>query len=70
VNQVHNEKMWAWKERRLTERTAHRVVKEWEEDTPTESRSSNEEEEEGEITLPPRSSPQKTPPPFIDIISR
>jgi hypothetical protein len=49
---------------------AHREAKEWGEDTPTESWSSYEEEEEGEITLPPLSSPHKTPPPFSDVATR
>jgi hypothetical protein len=39
-------------------------------DTPNESRSSYEEEEEGEITSPPLSSSCETPPSFSDIVGR
>jgi hypothetical protein len=39
------------------------------EDTPTSSRSSGEEEEEGEITLPPLSSLHITPPSLVTLLA-
>jgi hypothetical protein len=39
-------------------------------DTPSNPKSSGEEEEEGEVTPPPLSLPRETLPPFSDIISQ
>jgi hypothetical protein len=68
ANHTHNDTMRAWKQKEKARSAARRVVKEWREDTPTQS-SSSSKEEEGEVTLPPQSSPHITPPPFSDIAS-
>jgi hypothetical protein len=54
-NRAHNEKMWAWKERKQSQSVSRGAVKEWVQDSPTESGSLDEEEEEGEGTPPPLS---------------
>jgi hypothetical protein len=58
------------KERRQARSAAYQVVKERGEDTPIESESLDEEEEEGEVTPPPLSPPRITLPPFHDIAGR
>jgi hypothetical protein len=55
------------KERKQSWRAACRAAKERGEDTPTESYSSDEEEEEGEVTPPSLSPLHIIPPPFSDI---
>jgi hypothetical protein len=67
ANRAHNEKMWCGKRGRKPGvlRTGQR--KSGGEDTFTEFDFSDEEEEEGEVTLPPLSTPNVTPPLFNDI---
>jgi hypothetical protein len=71
ANRDHNEKMWAWKEKKQARSAAHRAVKERGEDTPSESDSSDEAEEEGEVTPSPLSPPRITlPHSLISLVGR
>jgi hypothetical protein len=49
VNRAHNDVVRAWKQMKKAQSAARREAKEWGEDTPTESNSS----EEGQVTSPP-----------------
>jgi hypothetical protein len=74
VNRAHNEKLWVWKERRHAQSAARRAAKERGGggglDTHTKFECSNEEKEEGELSLAPMSPPCVTLPLFSDIASR
>jgi hypothetical protein len=70
VNRAHNENLWAQKEKRQARSIAHRAARERGEETPTESDSSAEDEEEGEVTSPPPSSPRIALPSFCNITSQ
>jgi hypothetical protein len=69
TNHDFNEKMRAWKERRRVLSTACQAMKERAEVTPTESRSLDEEEGEGEISPPPLSSLCITPPCSVALLA-
>jgi hypothetical protein len=64
-------KLWAPKERRQTQSVSRQAVNERGEDTPTKSESSEVEEEDGEVTLPPLSPLRVTlPRSVISLIGR